>query len=108
MMKLVLSGSVLSVTLALACTTVMAQNAAVTPGQINAGSEIYATYCATCHGRRMKNPEWAIDLATVPKDDRQRFLQSVTNGKNSMPPWGDVLKANEIEALWAYFSAGEK
>jgi mono/diheme cytochrome c family protein len=106
MMKLVLSGGVVSV--ALACTTVMAQNAAVTPEQINAGGEIYATYCATCHGRRMKNPEWAIDLATIPKDDRQRFLQSVTNGKNSMPPWGDVLKANEIEALWAYFSAGEK
>ena len=92
---------------ALLCAGAWAQNA-VTPEQINAGSETYATYCATCHGRRMKNPEWAIDLATIPKDDRQRFMQSVTNGKNSMPPWGDVLKANEIEALWAYFSAGEK
>ncbi len=98
----------MAVTLALVSAAAVAQNAAVTPAQINAGSETYATYCATCHGRRMKNPEWAIDLATIPKDDRQRFIQSVTNGKNSMPPWGDVLKANEIEALWAYFSAGEK
>lgn len=84
-----------------------AQNA-VTPEQIKQGGEVYALNCATCHGNRMKNPEWAIDLATIPKDDRQRFIQSVTNGKNNMPPWGDVLKANEIEALWAYFSHGEK
>jgi mono/diheme cytochrome c family protein len=81
---------------------------AVTPEQIKAGGEIYARNCATCHGNRMKNPEWAIDLATIPKDDRQRFIQSVTNGRGNMPPWGDVLKPPEIEALWAYFSQGEK
>lgn len=92
---------------ALLCGAAWAQNA-VTPEQVKQGSEIYALNCATCHGNRMKNPEWAIDLATIPKDDRQRFIQSVTNGKNNMPPWGDVLKPNEIEALWAYFSQGEK
>ena len=92
------------------CTGAWAQNApvAVTPEQVRQGSEIYAVNCATCHGNRMKNPEWAINLATIPKDDRQRFIQSVTSGKGNMPPWGDVLKANEIEALWAYFSQGEK
>jgi mono/diheme cytochrome c family protein len=98
-----------AIAFALMCAGAVAQNnAAVTPEQIKAGAEIYATNCATCHGNRMKNPEWAIDLATIPKDDRQRFIQSVTSGKNSMPPWGDVLKPNDIEALWAYFSAGEK
>jgi mono/diheme cytochrome c family protein len=96
----------LSVALLLACTLAAAQ--AVTPAQIKAGSEIYASNCATCHGNRMKNPEWAIDLATIPKDDRQRFIQSVTNGRGSMPPWGDVLKPHDIEALFAYFSQGEK
>jgi mono/diheme cytochrome c family protein len=24
-----------------------------------------------------------------------------------MPPWGDLLKPDEIEALWAYVTAGE-
>jgi mono/diheme cytochrome c family protein len=91
----------------LLCGAAWAQST-VTPEQIKQGGEIYAVNCATCHGNRMKNPEWAIDLATIPKDDRMRFIQSVTNGKNNMPPWGDVLKANEIEALWAYFSQGEK
>ena len=79
----------------------------VTPEQVKTGAEVYARNCATCHGNRMKNPEWAIDLATIPKDDRQRFIQSVTNGRNNMPPWGDVLKADEIAALYAYFSKGE-
>ncbi len=93
---------------ALLCASAWAQNMPVTPEQIKAGAGIYATHCATCHGNRMKNPEWAIDLATIPKDDRQRFIQSVTNGKNNMPPWGDVLKPDDIAELWAYFSAGEK
>ena len=93
--------------LALASAATTAQDA-VTPEQIKSGGEVYARNCATCHGNRMKNPEWAIDLATVPKDDRQRFIQSVTNGRNNMPPWGDVLKPEEITALWAYFSQGEK
>ena len=87
MMRYGISGAVLI------CASAWAQNApvAVTPAQIKQGGEIYATNCATCHGNRMKNPEWAIDLATIPKDDRQRFIQSVTNGKGNMPPWGDVL-----------------
>jgi mono/diheme cytochrome c family protein len=32
----------------------------------------------------------------------------VTNGRNNMPPWGDVLNPEDVEALWAYFSTGEK
>ena len=95
------------VLLMLVCGSACAQDA-VTPAQIKQGAEIYALNCATCHGNRMKNPEWAIDLATIPKDDRRRFIQSVTSGINNMPPWGDVLKAEEIAALWAYFSQGEK
>ena len=56
----------------------------------------------------MKNPEGAFDLMTFPKDNPSRFRNSVTNGKNSMPPWGGLLKPEEIEALWAYVVAGEK
>jgi mono/diheme cytochrome c family protein len=32
----------------------------------------------------------------------------VTRGKNQMPPWGDLLAAEEITALWAYVTTGEK
>jgi len=31
----------------------------------------------------------------------------VTKGKNQMPPWGDVLKPEEIDALWLYVTTGE-
>ena len=93
------------------CTSAVAQKtgeAAFPPEQIKAGAEIYATNCATCHGNRMENPPWAIDLGTIPKNDRRRFVESVTNGKNNMPPWGDVLKPDDVEALWAYFSTREE
>ena len=75
---------------------------------VKRGSAIYAKNCATCHGTRLADPPWAIDLREFPKSDRARFVDSVTYGKNNMPPWGDVLKADEIAALWAYVLTGGK
>ena len=76
------------------------------PQQVKSGSETYARHCAPCHGPRMADPEGAPDLRKFPRDQRERFLASVSKGKNSMPPWGDLLKPDEIEALWAYVAAG--
>jgi mono/diheme cytochrome c family protein len=56
----------------------------------------------------MRNPQWAIDLRTFPKDAKSRFIDSVMNGKRNMPPWDDVLKIEEVEALWAYVSNGDR
>ena len=77
-----------------------------TSADASRGSQIYAKHCQTCHGARMVGPEWAIDLKTFPKDERARFFDSVTNGKAGMPPWGDLLKQDEIAALWAYVVSG--
>jgi hypothetical protein len=49
----------------------------------------------------------AIDLRKFPPDQHERFVSSVTHGKNQMPPWGDLLSAADVEALWAYVMAGE-
>jgi mono/diheme cytochrome c family protein len=76
--------------------------------QIKGGSETYARHCAPCHGPRMADPEGAPDLRKFPRDQRERFLASVSKGKNSMPPWGELLKPDEIDALWAYVVAGGK
>ncbi len=76
--------------------------------QIKRGGELFAANCAVCHGEKMKNPPWAIDLATFPRDEPVRFVNSVTEGVRNMPPWGDVLKPDDIKALWAYVVAGEK
>jgi len=98
---------------ALACTSAVAvaQDPGVkpfTPEQIKKGAVVYASYCESCHGVRMIGPPWAIDLKTFPRDSPARFVDSVTYGVRGMPPWGDVIKADEIEALWAYLVAGEK
>lgn len=84
-----------------------AANKPFPPEQIKQGATLYAKNCESCHGVRMIGPPWAIDLATFPRDRPDRFVDSVTNGKNTMPPWGDVLKLDEIQALWAYVMAGE-
>jgi mono/diheme cytochrome c family protein len=97
---------------ALACATASAPSAKKSPKftkkQIAQGAEIYARNCSPCHGAHLDDPNGAFDLRTFPPDQHDRFINSVTNGKNSMPPWGGLLKPEEIEALWAYVIAGEK
>jgi mono/diheme cytochrome c family protein len=34
-----------------------------------------------------------------------RFENSVTNGKNQMPPWKGVLDSEQLDAIWAYIRA---
>ena len=96
--------------LAMAATIACAQNPAerFAPERIQTGASIYAQNCAPCHGPNMKNPEVPVDLRKFPSDQKSRFLTSVAKGKNQMPPWGDILKGDDIEALWAYVMAGEK
>ena len=80
----------------------------VTLGQIKAGAELYATNCSPCHGVRLDGTEMAFDLRKFPPGQRERFVTSVTRGKNQMPPWGDFFKPDQLDALWAYVSAGER
>ncbi len=97
--------------LVLACASAVAQDRGVkpfTPEQIKKGAAVYASHCESCHGVRMIGPPWAIDLNTFPRDSPARFADSVIYGVRGMPPWGDVIKPDEIEALWAYVVAGEK
>jgi mono/diheme cytochrome c family protein len=80
----------------------------VTKEQIAAGAEIYSVNCSPCHGARMQDPGSAFNLRKFPADQRERFVESVTRGKNQMPPWGDFFKPDQLDALWAYVVAGER
>jgi mono/diheme cytochrome c family protein len=93
--------------LALDCASAAAQQPQFPPDQVQRGGSLFARHCATCHGTRMRNPQWAVDLRTFPRDAHGRFVDAVANGTRNMPPWDDVLSAEEIEALWAYVMAGE-
>jgi mono/diheme cytochrome c family protein len=78
------------------------------PQQIKQGAAIYEQNCSPCHGNRMADPNSAFDLRKFPPDEKARFVRSVTKGLNAMPPWGDLLKPDDVEALWAYVRAGER
>jgi mono/diheme cytochrome c family protein len=78
------------------------------PQQIKDGAEIYAVNCSPCHGSRMQDAGSAFNLRKFPPDQRERFVNSVTRGKNQMPPWGDFFKPDQLDALWAYVMAGER
>jgi len=80
-----------------------------TPQQFAKGEALFESICSHCHGPHMVNPgNISFDLRKFPHDDRARFFNSVRNGKNSMPPWKDILKPDEIEAIWAYVRSGGK
>ena len=78
------------------------------PDQVRKGAAIYEQNCSPCHGNQMKDPDAAFDLRKFPADQKPRFVNSVTKGKNAMPPWGDLLKPDDIDALWAYVRTGER
>lgn len=104
-MKSVIAGVTLLFGLAILCNVGWPQN--IRAELVQRGAEIFARNCSPCHGPRMKDPESAFDLRKFPHDQHGRFVNSVTHGKNQMPPWGDLLKTEEIEALWAYVVGGE-
>ena len=56
----------------------------------------------------MQDAQGAFDLRKFPSDQKGRFVASVTKGKNTMPPWGDVLTAEDLDALWAYVMTGKQ
>jgi mono/diheme cytochrome c family protein len=71
------------------------------------GERIYEDYCATCHGEQLQNNSAGLtfDLRRLRSDEYPRFVNSVTNGKNKMPPWKGVLSGTQINDLWAYIRA---
>ncbi len=73
------------------------------PAQIAHGKKLFAEICRHCHGANMVNMGGgSFDLRTFPEGQRDRFMNSVTKGKNNMPPHGDVLSQDEIGDLYAY------
>ena len=79
-----------------------------TPEQVASGARLYAGNCSVCHGPKMVEDSGGFfDLRTFPHQQRSRFFNSVSNGKNSMPPWKSVLTQQQIADIWAYVVTGE-
>ena len=73
---------------------------------VEAGRKVYVYSCQRCHGIRLATMGIGFDLRTFPKDDKARFIRSVTNGtERGMPAWGKVLKPGQLDQLWAYIGS---
>ena len=87
-------------------TRLLAQEAAaVDKAKVEAGENVYSTYCQVCHGDRLVSTGQIFDLRQLTGGDHARFGNAVRNGKNQMPPWKDELSDAEIDQLWAYIRA---
>jgi mono/diheme cytochrome c family protein len=77
-------------------------------GDAEQGRGTYHELCATCHGPDMVNAgALSFDLRKFPKDDFERFKNSVLNGKGrAMPAWADKLTDEDVANLWAYVRSG--
>jgi cytochrome c oxidase cbb3-type subunit 3 len=75
---------------------------------IELGSEVFANNCRICHGFEGKgNPEiGASDLtsAEVKSLSREKKIDQVTNGGTNMPPFGQTLSEEEINAVVGYIA----
>jgi mono/diheme cytochrome c family protein len=78
--------------------TALAQDKA----KIEAGEDIYNTYCSTCHGDKLVSSGQTFDLRRLTSNDRSRFQNSVLIGKNQMPPWKGALTDDEIDLIWHF------
>jgi len=72
-------------------------------GVAKRGERLYADNCSTCHGEELQNNSTvAFVLRRLKSDEHERFVTSVTQGKNTMPSWDGVLSDQDKEDLWAY------
>lgn len=99
-MRQVLAAAVLA-TAALAA---RAQTAEPPPAPTaEAGRQAYTSFCVRCHGINLAVTGSAFyDLRTFPKDDKPRFLESVSKGKRAMPAWGGIVRPDQMESIWLY------
>lgn len=99
------SAVALALVVAFAASSALADDA-----QVERGRRLYSDRCSHCHGLNMVTAGTVTyDLREFPRDQQERFFESVTNGKsNRMPPWGDVLTQEEIGDIWAYVLSRSK
>ena len=79
------------------------------PPANSAGSNTYKTACVSCHGadgrgsplgRSLHAPD--LHSGQVQRQSVTDLTQVITAGKNNMPPFGNRLTRNQIEAVTKY------
>lgn len=73
-----------------------------TSERIEKGRQTYKQLCLRCHGPEMNGGNNTFNLRLFPLEQRERFFNSVMNGKRAMPAWKSVLSEEAVMDLWAY------
>ena len=84
------------------------EDTAIRMGELDIGQKVYATFCSGCHGvDGVAAYPGAPSFARGERLDKsdQDLTHSVTDGKNSMPPWGATLSRELLESSLAYIRA---
>lgn len=71
-------------------------------GAASAGAALYAKKCALCHGDDGKMAVGGAKDLTASTLSKDEVVQQIIHGKGSMPPYGDVLSAQEIDQIADY------
>ncbi len=72
-------------------------------GNPEAGATVFAENCSVCHGEDGHGGAGGPDLRTMPKaKTEEAAIEQVTNGGGGMPPFGGVLKEEEIKNVAAF------
>jgi mono/diheme cytochrome c family protein len=86
-------------------------NSAPATANVKSAAELYAKYCASCHGkdgqaktfkakfnhaRNLTESTWQQEVSD------ERVFNSIMNGKRKMPAFGKKFSEPEIDALVAY------
>lgn len=85
------------------------------PGQVHA---LFNERCARCHGEDGRGQTVIGQMVGAPnftderwwndEKDERRFVRSITEGKDEMPPFGKKLTRAEIRALAAHIKTFRK
>ena len=71
-------------------------------GRMSEGEKIFKQYCILCHGADGKlGLNGAKDLTASVLSETER-INLVTKGKNTMTPFEDILKPDQIRAVVTY------
>ena len=95
----------IAVALALAAASAAAGAQQAAAEAAEAGRKLYVSSCTRCHGINLVTNGIGFDLRTFPRNDKERFVRSVTHGKGAMPAWGGTLKPGQIDLLWDYIGS---
>ena len=74
------------------------------PPAAGSAAEVYSLNCARCHGAALEGgfgPALGAGSRVGDLEDAE-LIETISEGRNSMPPWGDKLSSEQITDLVAF------